>query len=89
MLPSGNAIPKEQVKTDRDMFMPFSMGPMVCVGRNVAIMEIRAVVCAVMQQFDLEIADKACWDVWEDSLRETFVTHRRGTLPVFIKTRAL
>lgn len=26
VLPSGNAIPKEQVKTDRDMFMPFSMG---------------------------------------------------------------
>ncbi|KAJ3554506.1 hypothetical protein NM688_g3073 [Phlebia brevispora] len=67
-LPSGDTITQEQVHTNRDVFMPFSQGPMVCAGKNVALAEMRAVVCAVMQQFDFEIADKAPFETWEDDI---------------------
>ncbi|THH00159.1 hypothetical protein EW026_g2323 [Hermanssonia centrifuga] len=88
VLPSGEAISQDQVITERDVFLPFSLGPMVCAGKNVAMTEMRAVVCAVMQQFDIEIADRSCVDSWEDDVHEIFVTSR-GTLPVLLKSRSL
>lgn len=88
ILPSGEAIAKEQVNTNRELFMPFSQGPMVCVGKNVAMMEMRAVVCAVIQHFDVEIADKTCFDSYEDDIYDIFTT-KRGTLPVCLKSRSM
>ncbi len=88
VLPSGEAISQDQVITERDVFLSFSLGPMVCAGKNVAMTEMRAVVCAVMQQFDIEIADRSCVDSWEDDVHEIFVTSR-GTLPVLLKSRSL
>ena len=87
VLPSGDIIPSKQVVTDRDVFMPFSQGPMVCAGKNVAQAEMRAVTCALLQQFDFTIVDKAYLDTWEDKLFEMFTT-KRGTLPVRITARA-
>ena len=68
------------------MFMPFSQGPMVCAGKNVALAEMRAVVSAVIQQFDFDIVDKSCFERWEGEIREIFVT-KRGSLPVLLKAR--
>lgn len=84
-LPTGDIISKDRVTTDREMFMPFSQGPMICVGRNVAMAEMRAVVCAVMQHFDIEVADAACFDSYEKDIYEVFVT-RRGALPVRLRS---
>lgn len=87
MLPSGDIIPASEVTTNRDVFMPFSQGPMVCAGKAVALMEIRALMCAVLQNFEVETADKKSLDNWEDELCEIFTT-RRGSLPVYLKPRA-
>lgn len=86
VLPNGNHLPKEQLVTNREVFMPFSLGPMICVGKNVAMIEMRAVVCAVVQHFELEIAEKACFESYEHDICEIFVT-KRGTLPVHLKSR--
>lgn len=56
MLPSEDRV--ESVITDHEVFMPFSAGPRGCVGKNVAMAEIRAVTCAVVQQLDMKIADQ-------------------------------
>lgn len=85
-LPSGDIIPQAQVRTDREMFMPFSQGPMVCAGKNVALAEMRAVVCAVVRAFDFDVVDKSCFERWEADVREIFVT-KRGALPVLLKAR--
>ncbi len=53
MLPSEDRV--ESVITDHEVFMPFSAGPR---GKNVAMAEIRAVTCAVVQQLDMKIADQ-------------------------------
>ena len=85
-LPSGHVIPADQVITDRDLFIPFSTGPMVCVGKNVAMTEMRAVMCALVQQFDMKMADRTYVDTWEDKIKETFTTGR-GSLPIYISLR--
>ena len=87
VLPSGGVVPAAQVVTDRDVFMPFSQGPMVCAGKNVAMAEMRAVTCALLQQFDFTIIDRQYLDTWEDKIYEMFTT-KRGTLPVHITPRA-
>lgn len=87
-LPSGDTIPQHEIVTNRGVFMPFSKGPMVCVGKNVALMEIRAVVCAVVQRFDIEIASKEDFASYEDKLAEVFLT-LRGSLPVYLQARAI
>lgn len=86
-LPTGSCISKDELITNRDVFMPFSLGPMVCVGKNVAMMEIRAVVCAVIHQYDVVVADRSSFDSYEKDIYEVFTT-KRGTLPVYLKARS-
>nr|AAX81445.1 high nitrogen upregulated cytochrome P450 monooxygenase 1 [Phanerodontia chrysosporium] len=86
-LPSGDVISADEVVTNRDVFIPFSQGPMVCAGKNVALTEMRSVMCALLQHFDLKIADQSFLDSWEDKIEETFTT-KRGTLPVILSLRA-
>lgn len=87
-LPNGDTVSKEHVTTSREAFMPFSQGPAICVGKNVAMTEMRAVTCAVVQHFDIEIAERSCFDSYEHDIHEIFVT-KRGTLPVRLKPRSL
>ncbi|KAG6893791.1 hypothetical protein C0992_008620, partial [Termitomyces sp. T32_za158] len=56
--------PKEIIHRP-DAFIPFSYGPADCVGKRFAWQEMRALVCAVLQRFDLQFAgdyDKATWE---------------------------
>ena len=66
--------------------MPFSIGPRNCVGKNLGQLEMRMVVCQVMQKLDLAIADG--WDKqqWLDDLEDVYVT-RMGQLPVILRAR--
>jgi cytochrome P450 len=84
--PTGDLIPAEQVITNRDLFIPFSTGPMVCAGKNVAQTEMRAVMCALLQLFDVKSANQSCMETWEDKIKEVFTTER-GTLPVHVSLR--
>lgn len=86
VLPTGEIIPQDAVTTNKDVFMPFSQGPMVCAGKNVALMEIRALMCAVLLNFDLEFADKKSFEGWTGGLRDLFVTGR-GSLFVKLRSR--
>ena len=85
-MPTGDVIPAEQVITSRDLWIPFSHGPMVCAGKAVAQTEIRAVMCALLQQFDFQVVDQSYMDSWEDKVKEIFTTGR-GTLPVRVSLR--
>ncbi|KAI0344596.1 high nitrogen upregulated cytochrome P450 monooxygenase 1 [Trametopsis cervina] len=87
-LPTGDTISKDAVVTNRDVFISFSLGPMVCVGKNVAMMEMRAVMCAVLHQYDVVVADRSRFDSYENEICEIFTT-KRGTLPVYLKPRGV
>ncbi|EKM50334.1 uncharacterized protein PHACADRAFT_264951 [Phanerochaete carnosa HHB-10118-sp] len=85
-LPSGETLPADAVHTNRDAFTAFSQGPMACAGKSVALAEMRAVVCSVLQHFDVHVADERCLNAWEDVMVEFFVT-KTGRLPVRLVPR--
>ena len=46
-----------------DAFIPFSFGPANCVGKTLAMQEMRMVVCGIMQKFHMKFADG--WDPYK------------------------
>ncbi|KAI0667289.1 high nitrogen upregulated cytochrome P450 monooxygenase 2 [Trametes maxima] len=67
-------------------FIPFSYGPMNCVGKNLAMLEMRVVVCAVLQKFKLQLREG--WDVqaYQQGFKDFFVT-TRPSVPVQLTPR--
>ena len=73
-LPSGQVISKDQLIHNKNVFNPFSAGTRSCVGKSVAVLEMRAVLCALVQKFDISKAPDFNLDSWEESLRDIFIT---------------
>ena len=67
-------------------FIPFSFGPYNCVGKNLAMMEMRIVLCHVVQRLELTAFEG--WDPreWEGRFKDKFVAEV-WKLPVVIKVR--
>ncbi|RPD68719.1 cytochrome P450 [Lentinus tigrinus ALCF2SS1-7] len=61
-----------------DAWMPFAHGPMNCVGKNLALLEIRMVVCALMQRFEMRLLEG--WDAGE--YERNFRAYLVATRPV-------
>ena len=74
---------------DAQAFIPFSHGPMNCVGRALGLAELRAVLCALVRRFDFRLvglgsragADGACAGdrllrAYEADVKDFFVTER-------------
>lgn len=62
------------VNHNTDAFIPFSFGPQNCVGKNVAILELRAVVALVVQRFSFHTKGDADLERWEDGIDDWFAT---------------
>ena len=67
--PAGNVL-------DRTAFIPFSYGPANCVGRQLARMEMRMVVCLLVQTFDFAFADGFDKDGWLGTVHDHLVSTR-------------
>ncbi|TFK79340.1 high nitrogen upregulated cytochrome P450 monooxygenase 2, partial [Polyporus arcularius HHB13444] len=57
-------------------FMAFSYGPMNCAGKGLAILEMRTVMCALLQQYEVRLREG--WDAgcYEERYRDYFVSTR-------------
>lgn len=75
-----------KVVTNHAAFLPFSLGPMNCVGKPLAQLELRVVVASLVQQFDMELRPGWNPDNWEKNLEDYFV-FVKGNLPVVLRTR--
>ncbi|KLO12993.1 high nitrogen upregulated cytochrome P450 monooxygenase 2 [Schizopora paradoxa] len=73
--------------TDSNAFIPFAGGFANCVGKNVAIRNIRMVVTILMQRFDMRIAEGYNPKRWEEEMEEYFVL-KIGKLPVVVSAKA-
>lgn len=67
-------------------FTSFSFGPSNCVGKNLALREMKVLLCYMMQRLDLRFADG--WDSaeFERYGKDRYVAEI-GRLPVIIKGR--
>ena len=66
--------------------MSFSLGPYTCAGKPLAVIELRAVMCAMVQQCDVRVADGFDLQSWDRNLREVFGMSR-GKLEVILSMR--
>ena len=67
-------------------FIPFSIGPMNCVGKSLATQEMKTVLCAVLQRFKVRAEDG--WDprTYEGNNRDYFMA-QRPELPAMPQVR--
>ena len=67
-------------------FLPFSHGPLNCVGKTLALQEMRTVVCALLQRF--RVRAREGWDPasFEREYRDYF-TAPRPEVPVVLEVR--
>ncbi|KAL5514555.1 hypothetical protein ACEPAG_1871 [Sanghuangporus baumii] len=72
--------------TNTSAFIPFSTGPANCVGKNLALLEMRMVVAAIIQKFDIKFAAGYDPRTWDEELQE-FMAMRVGRLPVALNPR--
>ena len=69
-------------------FIPFSIGPMNCPGKGLAMQQMRTVVCALLQRFRFRLEEG--WDLrrYEADFKDYF-TANRPELPVELEPRKL
>ena len=69
-------------------FVPFAFGPANCVGKNLAMLEMRMLLCACVQQLDFELAGDLVTDPgrWERELGDYSVLVK-GKLPALVTDR--
>ncbi|KAH8091068.1 cytochrome P450 [Cristinia sonorae] len=68
-------------------FMPFSFGPANCVGKALAIKEMKMVMCHLLQQMDVRFAEGYDPEQFERGMRD-WLTLEVGSLPVVITPRS-
>ncbi|KAI0753167.1 high nitrogen upregulated cytochrome P450 monooxygenase 2 [Daedaleopsis nitida] len=76
----------EGFRHNTDAYMPFSHGPMNCVGKNFALMEMRIVVCALLQRFRFQFCDGYEPSEYEKDFKD-YLVGSRPRLPVVIRAR--
>ena len=76
----------EKIVHNPDAFIPFSFGPANCVGKNLAMKELKMVFTHLLQQADFEFAEGYDPSSWDDEVEEYF-TMDIGKLPVVVTPR--
>lgn len=76
-----------EFRLDRSAFIPFSSGPANCVGKNLALHELRYVIASLVRTFDMTFQGDYDLRKWESGLHDNF-TLSRPSLPVKLALRA-
>lgn len=85
--PSKNTSPVHgEFVHNETAWIPFSHGPMNCPGKALAMLEVRTVVCAILQRFRIRLREGWDTDVYEENFRD-YVTAAPPTLPVNLEGR--
>ncbi|KAI0279986.1 cytochrome P450 [Russula aff. rugulosa BPL654] len=61
-------------------FLPYSYGPTMCAGKNLAQMEMRMVLCWILRHFLFSKAPGVVYEEWEGKIRDWFVVHQEPLL---------
>ncbi|KAH9029481.1 high nitrogen upregulated cytochrome P450 monooxygenase 2 [Lactarius pseudohatsudake] len=60
---------------DTSAFFPFGYGPTICVGKNLALMEMRMLLCWMLRRFRFSKAPGVTYEGWEEKIRDWNVMH--------------
>jgi cytochrome P450 len=77
----------EEFRLYKAAWMPFNYGPGNCVGRALAMHEMRAVLAMLVRRFDMHLAPGFNPGEWEDELVDGYILGR-GPLPVVMNSRS-
>ncbi|KAI0067779.1 cytochrome P450 [Artomyces pyxidatus] len=80
-----NPLPKEISTHNTAAFFPFSYGPANCAGKNLALLQMRTVICWLMQRFELQRANDhklPRLEEWADGLQDFYVM---GKGPLWVR----
>lgn len=74
---------------DKRAFFPFLIGPYGCIGKQVALLEMRFAVATIVKTFDLELVGGGTTDgsEWIDKMEDTFLCELQGPLKSRVKLR--
>ncbi|KAF5327372.1 hypothetical protein D9619_004468 [Psilocybe cf. subviscida] len=67
-------------------FIPFSLGPTSCAGKNLAYLEMRMTVVLMIHRLNFTLQKGYDADRWETDMMDHFVT-KKGTLPTVVTVR--
>jgi cytochrome P450 len=76
----------QEFRLDKAAWMPFNYGPGNCIGRTLAMNEMRAVLAILVRRFDMRLAPGFEPSNWERNLVDGYAL-RRGPLPVVMSER--
>ncbi|GAQ42509.1 benzoate 4-monooxygenase cytochrome P450 [Aspergillus niger] len=83
-------LPQRWVDGDvsRDAFFPFGSGPRACVGKRLAMVELRIILAHIALNFDLEFADEKAAKAFITQGKDT-VTYTVPPLPLYFHDRKM
>ena len=77
---------QSKVTLNMNAFIPFSVGPSNCVGKNLAWMEMRMLVCLMMQKYEMRFEEGFRPEQWEHEMEDYFIM-MKGRLPIVLTPR--
>lgn len=86
-LVDAKSMSKEDFRLNTMAWIPFSYGPQNCVGKQLAMNQMRLVIVSLLRTFEMKLAPG--WDPrqWEQELRDGYILNK-GKLPVTLTPRA-
>ncbi|KAI0772161.1 cytochrome P450 [Irpex lacteus] len=77
----------EKLVHNPNAYVPFSFGPANCVGKNLALQEMRTLICHTMQKLSMRFEEG--WNPleWERNLEDRMV-YKTGRLPIVLVRRS-
>ncbi|KAF4626682.1 hypothetical protein G7Y89_g11474 [Cudoniella acicularis] len=76
---------KPEMILNKAVFVPFSLGPFACVGKQLALMELRNVTARIMKEFKFEFAPGEDGSALLENSRDTFTMALEPLMLVFTK----
>ncbi|KAK1241885.1 hypothetical protein MKX07_007708 [Trichoderma sp. CBMAI-0711] len=67
------------------IFTPFSVGPRVCIGKNLAYAEMRLILARLIWRYDIELVDES---IGWDTRSKVYIAWQKGPLYIRLKPRA-
>ena len=87
LVAAGMLAPPDYFVHDERAFIPFSFGPSNCVGKGLALQQMRSTVVHVMARLEMRFADGYESAVWETQVLDKGVMILAGPLPVVVEKR--